>query len=91
MGDTMTTYALETQSVIKTYTSESGTINAVDDVSLQVAAGEFVALVGPSGSGKTTMLSILAALLQPSSGKILLDGDDLAGMSDLERVDMRRE
>ncbi|HNS36899.1 MAG TPA: ABC transporter ATP-binding protein [Anaerolineaceae bacterium] len=87
----MTTYALETQSVIKTYTSESGTINAVDDVSLQVAAGEFVALVGPSGSGKTTMLSILAALLQPSSGKILLDGDDLAGMSDLERVDMRRE
>jgi len=91
MGDTMTTYALETQSVIKTYTSESGTINAVDDVSLQVAAGEFVALVGPSGSGKTTMLSILAALLQPSSGKILLDGEDLAGMSDLERVDMRRE
>ncbi len=91
MGDTMTTYALETQSVIKTYTSESGTINAVDDVSLRVAAGEFVALVGPSGSGKTTMLSILAALLQPSSGKILLDGDDLAGMSDLERVDMRRE
>jgi len=91
MGDTMTTYALETQSVIKTYTSESGTINAVDDVSLLVAAGEFVALVGPSGSGKTTMLSILAALLQPSSGKILLDGDDLAGMSDLERVDMRRE
>ena len=91
MGDTMTTYALETQSVIKTYTSESGTINAVDDVSLQLAAGEFVALVGPSGSGKTTMLSILAALLQPSSGKILLDGDDLAGMSDLERVDMRRE
>ena len=87
----MTTYALETQSVIKTYTSESGTINAVDDVSLQVAAGEFVALVGPSGSGKTTMLSILAALLQPSSGKILLDGEDLAGMSDLERVDMRRE
>jgi len=87
----MTTYALETQSVIKTYTSESGTINAVDDVSLQVAAGEFVALVGPSGSGKTTMLSILAALLQPSSGKILLDGQDLAGMNDRDRVAMRRE
>jgi putative ABC transport system ATP-binding protein len=87
----MTTYALETQSVIKTYQSESGTIQAVDDVSLRVAAGEFVALVGPSGSGKTTMLSILAALLQPSSGKVLLDGEDLASKNDIERVTMRRE
>ena len=83
--------ALETKSVVKTYQSDSGTIHAVDDVSLQVAAGEFVALVGPSGSGKTTMLSILAALLQPSSGQILLDGQDLAGMNDVERVAMRRE
>jgi len=87
----MKTYALETQSVIKTYQSESGTIQAVDDVSLQVAAGEFVALVGPSGSGKTTMLSILAALLQPSSGKVVLDGQDLAGINDIDRVAMRRE
>ena len=87
----MTQYALETQSIIKTYQSESGTIQAVDDVSLQVGAGEFVALVGPSGSGKTTMLSILAALLQPTSGRILLDGEDLAGMNDITRVAMRRE
>ena len=87
----MTAYALETKSVIKTYQSDSGTIYAVDDVSLQVAAGEFVALVGPSGSGKTTMLSMLAALLQPSSGQILLDGQDLAGTDDLQRVTMRRE
>lgn len=87
----MTKYALETHAVVKTYQSEFGTIQAVDDVSLQVAAGEFVALVGPSGSGKTTMLSILAALLQPTSGKVLLDGDDLAGMNDIERVAMRRE
>ena len=90
-NSTMTAYALETKGVVKTYPSESGTIHAVDDVSLQVAAGEFVALVGPSGSGKTTMLSILAALLQPTSGQILLDGQDLAGMGDVERVAMRRE
>lgn len=87
----MTTYALETKSVVKTYNSESGVIQAVDDVSLYVAAGEFVALVGPSGSGKTTMLSILAALLQPTSGQILLDGQDLSKMSDVDRVALRRE
>ena len=84
-------YALETFSVVKTYQSDSGIIHAVDDVSLRVEAGEFVALVGPSGSGKTTMLSILAALLQPTSGKILLDGQDLATMTDVDRVKMRRE
>ncbi len=85
------TSALETRSVTKTYQTDFGTIQAVDDVSLSVAAGEFVALVGPSGSGKTTMLSILAALLQPTKGQILLDGQDLATMGDRERVNLRRE
>ncbi len=87
----ISTFALETEAVVKLYPSEAGTIHAVDDVSLQVKPGEFVALVGPSGSGKTTMLSILAALLQPTSGRILLDGQDLAGMDDIERVMLRRE
>jgi putative ABC transport system ATP-binding protein len=84
-------YALETKAVVKTYQLETGMIYAVNDVSLQVGAGEFVALVGPSGSGKTTMLSILAALLKPSSGQILLDGQDLSMLGDVERVAMRRE
>ncbi|NTW09416.1 MAG: ATP-binding cassette domain-containing protein, partial [Anaerolineaceae bacterium] len=84
-------YPLETRSVVKTYDTDFGIIHAVDDVSLHVAPGEFVALVGPSGSGKTTMLSILAALLKPSSGRILLDGIDLASMGEKERVRMRRE
>ena len=83
--------ALEVRQVVKTFQSDSGSVNAVDGVSFSVKHGEFVALVGPSGSGKTTMLSILAALLSPTQGQILIDGQDLAGMSEAERVRLRRE
>ncbi|MFO7585938.1 MAG: ABC transporter ATP-binding protein [Anaerolineales bacterium] len=83
--------ALEVKNVVKTFQSDSGEIRAVDDVSFAVEAGEFVALVGPSGSGKTTMLSILAALLTPTDGQVLIDGVDLARMSETERVVLRRE
>jgi putative ABC transport system ATP-binding protein len=89
--ETRNSYALETREVTKTYITDFGAINACDSVNLNVAAGEFVALVGPSGSGKTTMLSMLAALLQPTSGQLLLDGVDLASMNDKDRVAMRRE
>jgi putative ABC transport system ATP-binding protein len=84
-------YSIETRSIVKTYDSDFGTIYAVNEVSLQVKPGEFVALVGPSGSGKTTMLSILASLLQPTAGQILLDGQDISQMNDAERVALRRE
>jgi putative ABC transport system ATP-binding protein len=87
----MSTTALEVKNVIKTFSSDSGPVNAVDDVSFEVHSGEFVALVGPSGSGKTTMLSILAALLTPTNGQVLIDGMDLSQMSDKERVALRRE
>ena len=83
--------ALETRSVVKRYQTETTDIYAVNQVSFQVRAGEFVALVGPSGSGKTTMLAMLAALLSPSEGQLLLDGRDLAQLSEQERVLLRRE
>jgi putative ABC transport system ATP-binding protein len=85
------TTALEVRNVFKTFKSESGQVNAVDGVSFSVRAGEFVALVGPSGSGKTTMLSILAALLAPTSGEVLVDGQDLAKMDEAARVRLRRQ
>ena len=87
----MSEIALEVHDVIKTFNTDNGTINAVDGVSFQVHAGEFVALVGPSGSGKTTMLSILAALLTPTSGQILIDGQDLSKMNESKRVALRRQ
>jgi putative ABC transport system ATP-binding protein len=87
----MSAIALEVHDVIKTFDSDSGPINAVDGVSFSVEHGEFVALVGPSGSGKTTMLSILAALLTPTSGQVLIDGQDLARMGEAQRVALRRE
>jgi putative ABC transport system ATP-binding protein len=79
----MSDIALEVKDLVKSF--------AVDHVSFQVKSGEFVALVGPSGSGKTTMLSILAALLAPTSGQVLIDGQDLAQMNEKRRVKLRRE
>jgi putative ABC transport system ATP-binding protein len=87
----MSSVALEVRDLVKSFSLDGGTINAVDGVSFQVKSGEFVALVGPSGSGKTTMLSILAALLTPSTGQVLIDGQDLAQMNEKKRVKLRRE
>jgi len=87
----MNSTALEVKDLVKTFALDGTTINAVDHVSFQVKSGEFVALVGPSGSGKTTMLSILAALLSPTQGQVLIDGQDMAEMNDKRRVKLRRE
>ena len=87
----MNPIALEVCDLVKSFSLDGTTINAVDQVSFQVRTGEFVALVGPSGSGKTTMLSILAALLSPTSGQVVIDGQDLAQMSERRRVQLRRE
>jgi len=65
---------LDVQSVNKSYRSAGGTLNVLSDITLSVAAGEFVTLVGPSGCGKSTLLSIIAGLEEPSSGSITLNG-----------------
>jgi putative ABC transport system ATP-binding protein len=85
------TLALETRSVTKVYKTGTGVTRAVDAVSLAVRKGEFIALVGPSGSGKTTLLAMLAALLAPSGGAILIDGEDLGKLSESGRAKFRRE
>jgi putative ABC transport system ATP-binding protein len=59
-------------------------------VSLAIEKGEFVAIMGPSGCGKSTLLHLLGGLLSPSSGNIIIDGEDLAKVSDAQRTDIRR-
>jgi putative ABC transport system ATP-binding protein len=66
-------------------------VAALRGVDLNVARGEFVAIVGPSGSGKSTLFYILGGLAQASSGNVIIDGKDLAKMSDAERTSIRRE
>ena len=82
---------IETHSVSKVYQGNNVSIRAVDQASIKIYPGEFVGLVGPSGSGKTTMLAMLAALLKPSEGEVVIDQVKLAEMSDTERVRFRRE
>ncbi|MBU6358553.1 MAG: ABC transporter ATP-binding protein [Chloroflexi bacterium] len=81
--------ALQANTVLKTYQNAGQTINAVDHVSIEVKAGEFVALVGPSGSGKTTLLALLAGLLKPSAGQVLIDNSLLWQMNDAQRTRFR--
>ncbi len=64
-------------------------MRAVDGVSLSVKQGELVALYGPSGSGKTTLLLLIAALLRPDGGSILLDGREISALSDQEAARYR--
>jgi putative ABC transport system ATP-binding protein len=80
---------LELRKVVKQYATADETINAVDDVSLSVEPGEFVALYGPSGSGKTTLLMMAAALNKPDSGSIFFDGREIGSLSGRESARYR--
>lgn len=91
MGNVSMNVILRADAVIKTYGSGESVVRAVDEVSLSVERGEFVALVGPSGSGKTTMLAMLAGLLKPTAGGIQIGGEDLTHMSEAKRTRFRGE
>jgi putative ABC transport system ATP-binding protein len=86
------TAVIETHNLTKLYKGvNNATVRAVDDATISIHPGEFVALVGPSGSGKTTMLAMLAALLQPSEGQICIDGKEIGKLTEAQRVKFRRE
>jgi putative ABC transport system ATP-binding protein len=65
-------------------------VNALRGVNLTVDAGEYVAIMGPSGCGKSTLLHVVGGMLHPTSGRVLVDGDDLTSMSDAELTNLRR-
>ena len=73
---------LEANNLNKTYTVDHRNIMVLNDISLQVAPGEFVVIAGSSGSGKTTLLTLLSGLDHPSSGRVFIDGSDITGASE---------
>ena len=80
---------VELVDLTKNYKRGSEIIRALNDVSLTISQGEFVAVVGRSGSGKTTMLDLLGLLLKPTSGSLFIDGVDTTRLSDRDRAHMR--
>lgn len=65
--------------VSKTFKSRQGSVLALDDISLDVAEGEFLCLVGPSGCGKSTILNLIAGLDTATEGEVLMEGEPIVG------------
>ena len=82
---------LELRHATKRYPTESQSVPALQDISLTVNPGEFIALIGRSGCGKSTLLNLCGAMDFPTSGEILLDGQSTANLSDTQLTRIRRE
>lgn len=81
---------IEIQDLTKTYRVGDVEVNALRGVNLKIEGGEFVAIVGPSGSGKSTLFHILGGLTPPTSGTVLIDGNDVVKMSEGDRTRLRK-
>jgi putative ABC transport system ATP-binding protein len=81
---------LQTENLSKIYKIGKVETQALRGVSIAIEPGEFVAIMGQSGCGKSTLLHLLGGLLSPTSGTIIIDGEDLSKVSDAQRTDIRR-
>ncbi len=85
------TVILDARDLRRTYPVGSTSVEALRGVSLSIEAGEFVALMGPSGSGKSTLLQVLGGLDRPTSGSVILEGQDISQLSDDAATRLRRD
>jgi putative ABC transport system ATP-binding protein len=81
---------IQVRGLTKVYHLGDVEVAALRGVDLEIARGEFVAMVGPSGSGKSTIFHILGGLTPPTAGKVTIDGKDLAAMSNAQRTELRK-
>ena len=89
MADPSTNVAIRLEEVRKTYHTGEVDVHAVRGVSMEIARGEFVALMGSSGSGKSTLMNILGCLDRPTAGRYFLDGEDVSSLDRDELADVR--
>ena len=80
---------VEIRNLAKAYQRGGQTVPVLSDITLDIAAGDFIALMGPSGSGKTTLLNLIAGIDKPDSGSLKVDGVDIAALSESELADWR--
>ncbi|MGA9977546.1 MAG: ABC transporter ATP-binding protein [Candidatus Sulfotelmatobacter sp.] len=85
------TKVVQARHVSKIFKRETFEVRALDDVSIDIATGEFLALMGPSGSGKTTLLNMIAAIDHPTSGELLIRGQDIFRFNDSQIAHWRNE
>jgi putative ABC transport system ATP-binding protein len=82
---------LETLDLRKTYTVGKVQVEALRGVNLRIREGELVAIMGPSGCGKSSLMHVLGAMTRPTSGKVFIEGNDIAGMNDRDLTGIRRD
>ena len=85
------TKVVQVRNVSKIFKRDAFEVKALDDVSIDIATGEFLGLMGPSGSGKTTLLNMIAAIDRPTSGELLVQGQDVFRFGDAQAARWRNE